>query len=100
MINAKHELITHLAKINKTVQDILCFHIYLTTHSNPILYFNKVNESPDLEQLDFLYDTSYCTQRLFGIIWYTDGTWSTRREYNGSEWWEYYVVPDIPLELK
>ena len=100
MINAKYELITHLAEINKTEQDILCFHMTLYTQSTTILYSNKIHESPDLEQLDFEYYNSYGGQELFGTIWYTDSTWSTRGEYDGSEWWEYNVVPDIPVELK
>jgi hypothetical protein len=100
MINAKHELITHLAEINKTVQDILCFHMTLYTQSTAILFSNKVHESPDSEQLDFEYNDGYGSQKLFGIIWFTDGTWSTRGEYDGSEWWEYHVVPDIPTDLK
>ena len=31
-----------------------------------------------------------------GTIWYTDGTWSDREEYDGDEWWEHRVCPEIP----
>lgn len=53
-----------------------------------------------LESLDFSYDSGYGGQELFGTIWYKDGTWSSRGEYDGSEWWERNVVPTIPDELK
>lgn len=46
--------------------------------------------------LDFTYDSGYGGQRLFGCIWYTDGSWSARGEYDGSEWWEHRVRPPIP----
>lgn len=53
-----------------------------------------------LALLSFEYDSGYGGQELFGTIWYADGTWSSRGEYDGSEWWEYNMVPDIPDELK
>lgn len=46
--------------------------------------------------LDFEYDNGYGGQKLFGTIWYTDGTWSDRGEYDGSEWWQYQSTPKIP----
>lgn len=52
-----------------------------------------------LTLLDFEYDDEYGGQKLFGIIWYKDGTWSERGEYDGSEWWEYKKVPEIPSYL-
>lgn len=52
-----------------------------------------------LSLLDFTYDDGYGGQELFGTIWYKDGTWSDRGEYDGSEWWEYRKVPEIPARL-
>lgn len=49
-----------------------------------------------LPLLDFVYDAGYGTQKLAGVIWYTDGTWSDRREYDGSEWWERHARPSLP----
>ena len=48
-----------------------------------------------IESLNFKYDNGFGGQRVFGYIWYDDGTWSSRGEYDGSEWWEHNVVPDI-----
>jgi hypothetical protein len=53
-----------------------------------------------LAAIDYEYDCGYGCQELAGIIWYTDGTWSERAEYDGSEWWEYREVPEIPDVLK
>ena len=53
-----------------------------------------------LNQLDFDYDAGYGGQELFGTVWFEDGGWMDRREYDGSEWWETYYCPSIPEELK
>jgi len=52
-----------------------------------------------LNGIDKDYDSGYGGQELFGTIWYKDGTWSTRGEYDGSEWWENHSCPKIPKEL-
>jgi hypothetical protein len=53
-----------------------------------------------LSKLDFEYDSGYGGQNLFATIWFEDGTWSDRGEYDGSEWYEHHKCPDIPSELK
>ncbi len=50
--------------------------------------------------LDFNYYSGYGGQELYGTVWFEDGTWMTRREYDGSEWWEHIVCPVIPEEIK
>jgi hypothetical protein len=52
-----------------------------------------------IARLNFEYDSGYGTQELYGTIWYKDGTWSGRGEYDGSEWWEYNRCPPIPKQL-
>lgn len=49
-----------------------------------------------LPRLDFNYYNGYGGQELEGTIWYADGTWSERGEYDGSEWWERQVRPPLP----
>lgn len=49
-----------------------------------------------LESINFDYDNGFGSQQLFGNIWYEDGTWSERSDYDGSEWWEYKSCPPIP----
>lgn len=49
--------------------------------------------------LDFEYDNGYGGQELFGIVWLEDNTWLSRGEYDGSEWWEHNILPEIPKEL-
>lgn len=61
---------------------------------------DKQEEDRFLEYLNFDYDDSYGSQRLFGLVWLEDGTWLSRGEYDGSEWWEHNVLPPIPDDLK
>ena len=53
-----------------------------------------------LENLNFDYDAGFGGQELYGTIWLDDGTWYTRGEYDGSEWWQYHCCPTIPQQLK
>lgn len=52
-----------------------------------------------LAKLDREYDSGYGSQELFGTIWYKDGTWSDRKEYDGAEDWVHLYRPVIPIEL-
>lgn len=53
-----------------------------------------------LSAINYEYNSGYGSQEVSGTIWYTDGTWSERCEYDGSEWWEYKSYPQIPDALK
>jgi len=48
-----------------------------------------------VNKLDFEYYDGYGGQELFGTIWFDDGTWADRGEYDGSEWWDYHTCPKI-----
>jgi hypothetical protein len=52
-----------------------------------------------LKRLNFDYDDGYGGQELFGTIWFEDDTWAVRGEYDGSEWWEHIVRPELPKGL-
>ena len=49
--------------------------------------------------LDFTYDDGFGGQQLDGQIWFKDGTWADRGEYDGSEWWQYHKCPQVPTFL-
>lgn len=98
MKNAKEELLDVLSKLKL---DIKCAEIFYD-----IKYFNlKIGHSYKeynqfLEDLNFEYDNGYGEQELFGIIWFEDGSWLSRKEYDGDEYWRYNKTPDIPEILK
>jgi hypothetical protein len=52
-----------------------------------------------LAKLNFTYNSGYGSQNLDGMIWFKDGSWATRGEYDGSEWWEYHKLPQVPTYL-
>ena len=98
--NAKQEFLNHTSG-----KEILCAQIQHDDYDGPLKAFNlttgwtKEDLDSFLSDIDFDYDSGYGGQNLFGTIWYVDGTWSERGEYDGSEWWEYRVCPGIPSEL-
>jgi len=62
--------------------------------------YTKEDYQNFLKGLDFDYDSGYGTQEIRGTIWFSDGSWGQRQEYDGSEWWEKEVKPEIPNYLK
>ena len=97
-MNAKSEFINHIGS-----RKVLCAKIQ-GDYGDPSV-FNLTTGWTDedwnqfLTDIDFEYDKGYGGQELFGTIWYVDGTWSDRGEYDGSEWWDYHYCPQIPVEL-
>jgi hypothetical protein len=110
MINAKDEFFD-MCK-DKTVSCATIVHEYWTEgmlSPASVLKMTKIdlkcNYTPEdfkefLKYLDFQYDRGHGLQEIFGTVWFEDGTWATRGEYDGSEWWEVHEVPEIPDHLK
>ena len=93
-MNAKEELIKHVAG-----KEVAFISIVLNEYPTYDLIVIKGKLEEVLPLLDFDYDNGYGWQELFGYIWYTDGTWSERGEYDGSEWWEYKKSPDQDIDI-
>lgn len=53
-----------------------------------------------LYALNFNYDDGFGRQMIFGFVWFKDGSWLERYEYDGSESWVYKKTPTIPDLLK
>ena len=99
-MNAKQELVEHI-KENK----VLCISLrkgkdYDDDKQDYFLPsgFSDAEYQTFLTAIDFEYDDGHGGQELFGHIWYVDGTWSSRGEYDGSEWWTYNKCPEIPVK--
>jgi hypothetical protein len=90
-MNAKQELIEHIAgRLVKFVS----LHRF---REGPVI---QGTLEQVLSLLDWDYDAGLGTQELFGTIWYADGTWSERGEYDGGEWWEHRKCPELPANIK
>lgn len=100
MINAKKEFLEHIGS-----RAVKCASIGKEVYfEDKILVklkcgYTKSQYARFEAQLSFEYSNGYGGQELCGTIWYTDGTWSERSEYDGSEWWEHNECPEIPTEL-
>lgn len=92
-MNAKEELIEHIGDRNVKYVHIIFGDEYSKDRRTISGTLTDV-----LPLLNFEYDEGYGGQNLFGNIWYVDGTWSERGEYDGSEWWDYKCCPVIPKE--
>ena len=100
-MNAKKELLEILGDNRIKCASILHDKYYEKEKKNFKL---KIGYSPEefnqfIDSLDFEYDNGYGGQELFGIVWFEDGTWLERGEYDGSELWEHKICPVIPKEL-
>ena len=59
--------------------------------------FNEVDLNNFLNGMKSIdYDSGYGCQEVYGNIVYKDGTWLSREEYDGSEWWQYNSTPLEP----
>ena len=106
--NAKTEFLNH---IGYSTSKVICAQIQRgdnydvdeeITERNFILTTGYSQEDwiDFLSKIDFFYHSGYGGQELFGTIWYENGTWSDRGEYDGSEWWNYNKCPDIPDDIR
>ncbi len=93
-MNAKREMMDLIAKHGK----LLCATVITTTKHIDMPIGCPVRRF--LNQLDFDYNNGFGYQWITGTLWFVDGTWATRGEYDGSEWWEHHKLPEIPAELK
>ena len=105
-MNAKEEFMDHVG-----CRVVLCAYITYSEESLflkmvedysailPIGYSDEQFES-FLNLLDFEYDNGFGVQEVYGNIWYANGCWSDRSEYDGSECWKYISKPEIPYFLK
>lgn len=62
--------------------------------------YTKEEYESFLDSLDFWYDSGFGTMYVFGTIWFQDGTWAVRKEYDGSESWDHRILPEIPEHLR
>lgn len=117
--NAKTEFENTLLKTKHSLQEVKCAKIKIEgCTSRCIEQFgqykdpNPVNASLKLiasrkdgdmqeflDKLNVVYDCGYGGQELFGTIWFTDGTWLSRYEYDGAEGWQYNICPEIDEDL-
>lgn len=98
MINARKELIDHIRDCSS---GDICREVELVRIALRRGDIHKIEGSLDqvLPQLGFTYDNGYGGQEMYGYIWYADGTWSERCEYDGSEWWEHKEIPNKDIKL-
>lgn len=97
-MNAKKEILNHIERIQNSKNNSVKFVsiVFEKSWGNEILIEGTLEEV--LPKLDFDYNNDYGSQELYGTIWFSDGTWSERYEYDGSEWWEYRLgCPDLPI---
>lgn len=107
MRNAADEL---LKKIDEVGLYIECIKIsirkeafaYPEEYNNFVLYegFSDDQFASFIRSIRFEYDPYYTDQKIYGNVWFTDGTWLERRSNDASEWWCHVFCPEKPKENK
>ena len=100
MSNARKELLEAVKDTAKIKCASISYGRWEREASKKVLKINYTNDEYNefLNSLDFEYDSGYGGQDLYGTVWLEEGTWLSRGEYDGSEWWEHNVLPNIPAE--
>lgn len=98
MRNAKQEYLEEIEGKVVVCAEISCYGVVgrQTLKIGCTEYARKKFEA----SLDYNYNSGYGTQNLYGYIWYDDGSWSEREEYDGAEGWTHKSVPVVPEYLK
>lgn len=103
-MNAKQEL---LALFNDTASKPIAVHIISLVDNfyeerEYLLYPNYTEQeyTDFLDSLDFEYDDGYGHQYLYGYVWFDDGSWAERKEYDGAECWVLKQCPPLPSRSK
>lgn len=91
-MNAKEELLKHIGD-----REVKYVRVIRDNYRKTMVVLEGTLDEV-LPKLDFKYDNGYGSQELEGTVWYSDGTWSERGEYDGSEWWEHRECPPLPNE--
>lgn len=101
MTNAKTEFLRHTAgKSNVKCAVVRNFDDEFEDERDVETFLKKDYSEEELDMflstIDYDYHSGYGGQELYGTIWYEDGTWSSRGEYDGMEWWEHHSCPNTP----
>lgn len=69
-------------------------HVFIAGNLNDDTTQEEMDEL--IQHLDLEYDDGYGTQELYGRVWFTNGVWAERHEYDGSECWLVKSYPELP----
>ena len=95
-MNSKEEFENHVKNKGKIVTAKIGFENNYNWNEWYLLPKNYTKEQYNefLIKINKYYDSGYGSQELDGIILFKD-SYSTRGEYDGSEWWENHKLPTI-----
>ena len=105
MVNAREEFLEHVdGKASVLCAAIRTYGSARRGENEKIIHlpmdYTRQQYEAFLTKLEFEYDEGFGRRELFGTIWYEDGNWSDRGDYDGSEWWDYKSCPEIPPEVQ
>lgn len=101
MINAKDEFLNAVGINTVLCADILYVHDNVDVTIQLKCSYSFEDWNTFIEKLNFEYDDTCYGQRVWGTIWFTDGSWAEREEngYSGTIDGYLYGYPNIPESL-
>ena len=96
MVNAREELLEHTAQRAYAITNIIVYHRAKLYQVYSGLDFNDNY----MDQLDFEYDPYSVGDRIYGVIWFSDNSWSTHVTEKGAQTWRQVVAPTLTSVLE
>lgn len=100
--NVAKELAQQCVKHGKSPSDIVWIDIWITECYSDSIHYVLTPNHTEKELKAFLeasfelnYNNSYGARELDGCVFFTDGSWLERNDYDGLEWWEHKTVPSF-----
>lgn len=99
-MNAKQEFI-NVVQTTGSVVIAACLAYFDNEGDSRTFMFGVGDNYQDfMNRLNFDYDSENGTQQLYGVVWFSDGSWAERETEGDEEFWVHRKAPTIPARLQ
>ena len=97
-MNFLEETMNALEYKKKSIKDVKFVMIGVTDFETGNVENGYIDKDEFFSNIDFEYDSGYGTSNINDFLKLVgDDWWLERHEYDGSEWWEFKILPTKPI---